>query len=171
MKLQQNRARKVLPQMAGLFLLLVWVNAAFGQQRSSTPAGTADFAREQIAKITQSAKTLKQLADQVAPANLPAAEQNEAKRFNSWLNDSSRKLNDLASRWQEALNKTAASKSGAPQAEKGSAQNLQEMSQSFNMQYLALQQNMQDESRRFTLVSNVLKAKHDTAKNAIGNVR
>jgi hypothetical protein len=48
---------------------------------------------------------------------------------------------------------------------------MQEMSQSFNLQYLGLQQNMQDENRRFSMVSNIMKTKHDTAKNAINNVR
>jgi hypothetical protein len=48
---------------------------------------------------------------------------------------------------------------------------MAEMSQSFNIQYLGLQQQMQDENRRFTLVSNIMKTKHDTAKNAINNVR
>lgn len=50
-------------------------------------------------------------------------------------------------------------------------QGMTEMSQSFNMQYLGLQQQMQDENRRFTLVSNIMKTKHDTAKNAIANIR
>jgi hypothetical protein len=48
---------------------------------------------------------------------------------------------------------------------------LREMNQSFNLQYLTLQQNMQDESRRFTLLSNIMKSKHDGAKNAISNLR
>ncbi len=48
---------------------------------------------------------------------------------------------------------------------------LPEMSQSFNLQYLSLQQQMQDENRRFTLISNIMKTKHDTAKNSISNVR
>ncbi len=48
---------------------------------------------------------------------------------------------------------------------------LMEMNQSFNMQYLGLQQQMQDESRRFTLLSNIMKTKHDTAKNSISNLR
>lgn len=48
---------------------------------------------------------------------------------------------------------------------------LGEMQMSFNMQYLGLQQKMQDESRRFTLLSNVMKTKHDTVKNSINNVR
>lgn len=39
------------------------------------------------------------------------------------------------------------------------------------MQYIELQQRMQDENRRFTTLSNVLKARHETAKTAIGNIR
>lgn len=48
---------------------------------------------------------------------------------------------------------------------------LQEMEQSFNLQYLMLQQEMQQESQQFTTVSNVMKTKHDTAKDAINNIR
>ncbi len=45
------------------------------------------------------------------------------------------------------------------------------MNQSFNLQYLQLQQQMQNENRQFTLVSNIMKTKHDTTKNSIGNIR
>ena len=48
---------------------------------------------------------------------------------------------------------------------------MQEMNQSFNLQYLELQQNMQNENRKFTTLSNVMKTKHDTAKATINNVR
>jgi hypothetical protein len=48
---------------------------------------------------------------------------------------------------------------------------MQEMSQNFNLQYLDLQQDMQNENRQFTLVSNIMKTKHDTAKSAINNIR
>jgi hypothetical protein len=48
---------------------------------------------------------------------------------------------------------------------------MQEMSQSFNLQYLSLQQNMQNENRQFSMVSNIMKNKHDTAKNSINNIR
>ena len=48
---------------------------------------------------------------------------------------------------------------------------MQEMNQSFNLQYLQLQQKMQSDNRQFTLMSNIMKTKHDTAKNAINNVR
>lgn len=39
------------------------------------------------------------------------------------------------------------------------------------MELIALQQQMQDENRRYSTLSNVLKARHETAKNAIGNIR
>ena len=48
---------------------------------------------------------------------------------------------------------------------------MQEMNQSFSHQYLQLQQKMQSENRKFTTISNIMKTKHDTAKNAINNVR
>jgi hypothetical protein len=47
---------------------------------------------------------------------------------------------------------------------------LQMQSQSFNLQYLQLQESMQRESREFTALSNVMKVKHDSAKAAIGNI-
>jgi hypothetical protein len=48
---------------------------------------------------------------------------------------------------------------------------MQEMMQSFNLQYLQLQEKMQGENRSFSTVSNVMKTKHDTAKASINNVR
>lgn len=48
---------------------------------------------------------------------------------------------------------------------------MQEMNMSFNLQYLQLQNQMQSENRQFTMVSNIMKTKHDTAKNSINNIR
>jgi hypothetical protein len=42
--------------------------------------------------------------------------------------------------------------------------------QSHNMQYLQLQNSMQNQNRQFTIVSNVMKTKHSTAKNSIRNI-
>ena len=47
---------------------------------------------------------------------------------------------------------------------------LQRESQTFNLQYLQLQEAMQRESREFTALSNVMKVKHDSAKSAINNI-
>ncbi|HEU4385812.1 MAG TPA: hypothetical protein VFR85_20175 [Anaeromyxobacteraceae bacterium] len=47
---------------------------------------------------------------------------------------------------------------------------LQQEAQSFNLQYLQLQETMQRESREFQALSNVMKVKHDSAKAAINNI-
>ena len=47
---------------------------------------------------------------------------------------------------------------------------LQQEAQSFNLQYLQLQENMQRDSREFQALSNVMKVKHDSAKAAINNI-
>ena len=48
---------------------------------------------------------------------------------------------------------------------------MQEMQMSFNLQYLNLQNRMSQENRQFSMVSNIMKNKHDTAKNSINNIR
>ena|SRR5689334_12520086 len=44
-------------------------------------------------------------------------------------------------------------------------------SQQFNLYYLQLQEQLSAENRAYSAMSNVLKARHDTVKNAIGNIR
>jgi hypothetical protein len=44
-------------------------------------------------------------------------------------------------------------------------------SQEFNLYYLQLQEQLSAENRAYSAMSNVLKARHDTIKNAIGNIR
>lgn len=48
---------------------------------------------------------------------------------------------------------------------------LQEQAQAFNLQYLAIQEQVQQENRRFTTLSNVAKAFHDTNKAVLQNIR
>ncbi len=48
---------------------------------------------------------------------------------------------------------------------------MTEQNNSFNQQYLALQNKMQQESREFTTISNIMKVRHDSAKAAINNIR
>ena len=47
---------------------------------------------------------------------------------------------------------------------------LQQQAQTFNLQYLQLQEAMQRESREFTSLTNVMKVKHDSAKAVINNI-
>jgi len=60
---------------------------------------------------------------------------------------------------------------GGDQSDLATMQSMQRESQVFNMQLLELQEDVQQENRRFTTVSNVLRAKHDTAKAAVSNIR
>ncbi|MEM6994666.1 MAG: hypothetical protein AAF721_29395 [Myxococcota bacterium] len=48
---------------------------------------------------------------------------------------------------------------------------LAKLDKAYNLQHLQLQQDMQAQNRQFTLVSNIMKTRHDTAKNAISNIR
>jgi hypothetical protein len=48
---------------------------------------------------------------------------------------------------------------------------MEELQISYNLQYLQLQNQMQNENRQFTMVSNIMKTKHDTVKNSISNIR
>lgn len=48
---------------------------------------------------------------------------------------------------------------------------MREMQMSFNLQYLMLQNKISQENRQFSMVSNIMKNKHDTAKNSINNIR
>jgi hypothetical protein len=65
---------------------------------------------------------------------------------------------------------SAAGGAGSPGAA-GGMDDLLSRSALQQMELLALQQRMQDENQRFSALSNVLKAEHETAKTAIGNIR
>jgi hypothetical protein len=61
--------------------------------------------------------------------------------------------------------------SGGPATEGTSVENALAQSQEFNLYYLQLQEQLAAENRAYSAMSNVLKARHDTVKNAIGNIR
>jgi hypothetical protein len=60
---------------------------------------------------------------------------------------------------------------GATEALFAAIKQMQEMQMSFNLQYLMLQNKISHENRQFSMVSNIMKNKHDTAKNSINNIR
>src|SRR5256885_1185380 len=70
-----------------------------------------------------------------------------------------------------ALPADAATAASAGGPDLASVQAMQRESQAFTLQLLPLQEDVQQETRRFPTVSNVLRARHDTAKAAIANVR
>ncbi len=68
-----------------------------------------------------------------------------------------------------------AAETGGPPGDSGgdlleATRALQREAQSFNLQYLQLQEGMQRESREFTALSNVMKVRHDSARSAINNI-
>jgi hypothetical protein len=69
------------------------------------------------------------------------------------------------------LLQAASSSPGASPALLAATQQMQEAQLSFNLQYLQLQTQMQNENRSYTTVSNIMKTKHDTVKNSISNIR
>jgi len=63
----------------------------------------------------------------------------------------------------------AAGAAGNP--EMANVETMMQQGQMSNLQLLALQQQVQQENQQFSTVSNVMRAKHDTAKAAVSNIR
>jgi len=59
---------------------------------------------------------------------------------------------------------------GGPEDQLDKMWQMQKENQAFNMQYLQLQTQLQADNRRFSTMSNLMKARHDTAKSAINNM-
>jgi hypothetical protein len=60
---------------------------------------------------------------------------------------------------------------GSDTTDLAAMQAMQKESQVFNLQLLGLQEQVQQDSQRFSTLSNVMRAKHDTAKAAVSNIR
>jgi len=60
---------------------------------------------------------------------------------------------------------------GGPVEQAAAAKRIREVQASFNLQYLMLQNRISHENRQFSMISGIMKNKHDTAKNSIKNVR
>jgi hypothetical protein len=78
-----------------------------------------------------------------------------------------KQFSEKSARFLEAITTQGNSQEQLSQA----AKEMQEMQMSFNLQYLGLQSHMQNENRQFTMLSNIMKTKHDTVKNTISNIR
>lgn len=66
---------------------------------------------------------------------------------------------------------TDAAAGGGGTSEVEAMRQLQKEGAQQNLQYLQLQQEAQDQNRRFSTASNLLKSRHDTARSAINNLR
>jgi hypothetical protein len=60
---------------------------------------------------------------------------------------------------------------GVPGAEASGVEATLSQSVNQNLYFIEIQERISAESRSYSAISNVLKARHDTVKNAIGNIR
>jgi len=135
-------------------------NAKATQPAAQTPADATDTGcktpldqctRDRIAALKAQSKGLTAAYRMKPSATLTAEERAKVQDYDRWLRNQSDKTRELA--------------------ERGGAATTKSMQQSFNLQYMTLQSQMQNENRRYTSISNIMKTKHDTAKNSISNVR
>ena len=141
-----------------LLTLIILLGTVTGAQQTAPAVASTSASRTQaIQSLDESSSSFQQLL-QIHEKIIQMTEE-QAKIYSAL----SKKIDDLS--------KLAVQK-GTTQADLVQAtKNLQETQMSFNLQYLQLQTSMQNENRQFTMVSNVMKTKHDTAKNIISNIK
>ncbi len=113
--------------------------------------------RGRINVLRETSTLLSTLAKKPLPDNISPRMVDECKQYDEWLNRAAKEMLSLATKGESEL--------------RNATKNMQEASNNFSLEYLALQQDMQNQNRQFTLVSNIMKIKHDTAKAAINNLR
>ena len=132
---------------------------------------------QRVATLRRVRDVLRATAASPLPRGLTAAESAEARRYMAWLRASAARLDALAAKGESAaggVGREVGSAAGDVNRRPPSltaAKEMQQTQMSFNLQYLQLQNQMQNENRQFTVVSNIRKTKHDTVKNSISNIR
>ncbi len=146
-------------QVTGSALVcVVLLTPCVALSQSGRPLSVAPKARADIA----------QLVDQL-PGDLAALE-----RSHQAVGEAALTLADLYTKLAgkaEEVSKLAVQVGNDRPQLVAAAKEFQELQMSFNLQYLQLQNTMQNENRQFTMVSNIMKTKHDTVKNSISNIR
>ena len=156
-----NRSRKTL---LSLFLLAAMSAAPLGA--SPDPPAASSSGTNPRAEL---ATTLKGLQDDLAA--LEKSHQAEVEAVERLLALSSALSNKVAEVAKIADSARRARSDAATDQLFAAVKQMQEMQMSFNLQYLMLQNKISHENRQFSMVSNIMKNKHDTAKNSINNIR
>jgi hypothetical protein len=123
-------------------------------------APDANLVEERIKILRSTGRTLRSLAAEPIQGGLDVQQAQKVAEYSRWLQRASKEIEAFADQWERNL-------AGSPKADS----RMQETVKLFGLQYLQLQQKIQQDNRQFTLISNIMKAKHDTAKNAINNLR
>ena len=145
--------------MRSIHIVLCVVLVSFVMFLSQAFALDASDGRSAIAWLKNEAADIRVKVSTVNSDGLAPAQARELKTVCKKLLGLADEAEQLAKKWEMFL-------TGAV-----SAANKEKMNQSFNLQYLTLQNNISQENRQFSMVSNIMKNKHDTAKNSINNIR
>jgi hypothetical protein len=139
---------------------------AIGQGRPSERLDRAAYAETRIGKLQQAAKTLQELAAQPLPETLTDEKKIEAMRYTRWLIRSSRKLDDLAHRWQDDLKNR-----GMTQSLVLSQKQMKEMNIAYSQRYAAMRDELAHELLRYAPIAPIMKGNYDTAERSIRSLR
>lgn len=156
--------------VAGCFFLFMIIIAPARASSVGETQSQKSLIAQRVVKLKQVRDIFREIAASPLPPGLSAAQLAEAKRYVEWLKTWESRLNGLAAKGESVFGSASGGSRGQDQLSSVNMQ-IAEMSESFNLQYLELQQKMQNENRQFSLISNIMKTKHDTATNAINNVR
>jgi hypothetical protein len=115
--------------------------------------------RNRVRILWDTEQVLYDLSKQPSPEDLTHSEQLELEEYDKWLGNVCDRLDEIASKGEELLKLMEMTKE------------IVTLSQEFNLEYLQLQNKVSHENRQFTMVSNIMKNKHDTARNSINNIR
>ncbi len=152
--------------IAFLISLFIFQLSAVGQGVLSENMDTAEFAQVRIKKLQQAAKALRGLAAEPLPENLTDDGKKDAMKYTRWLIDSSRKLNELAQRWQNTLGDI-----GMIQSRVASMKRMKEMNSSFSRKYSVLRDELLHELRQYAAISHSMKDNYAIAQDSINDLR
>jgi hypothetical protein len=126
----------------------------------------AAFAEKHIDRLQQTAKQLHALALEPLPQNLSDDAKKEAMKYTRWLIAASRRLGDLASRWQDDLKNK-----GMVQSVVLVQSQMEEMNRSYLKKYSALRGELLHELSQHVKVSHSMSSNYDSAHGSIDSLR
>jgi hypothetical protein len=153
-------------------LLLLAVAATSSSAGETTLSGLApkrfhcpemtlsECSRMRMESLHAVARDLRVLAARPVPEGLSPAQKNQLDRFNQWL--------ILTAERTEAL---ASGTANGQQQLMDATKQMQEMQISFNLQYLMLQEAIQNRSRQYETLSDIEKSRADALSAIVANLR
>ena len=126
--------------------------------------------------VRDAALALQNLSKQAMPSGLPPRDRVTWPKYVRFLGSSHAQLVKAVNAWKaklDAFEKQLERVDATADVNrlKNAAQELQQITAALDLHYLQLQNDIAQENRQFTMVSNIMKVKHDTAKAAINNIR